>query len=222
VTEAPDLSTYHLIHRAIRHSADQLAAAVADLDDGDRRQARAVAWWYDRFTKELHDHHTVEDEIFFPALAARIPTFAAHDAALAADHEHLDEVVAALAAALSGLAGDGDWASCRQVALDQAVELACFLHEHLGTEDDDVLPLFERHFSAAEYERLDEAARTAHSPVGMLFTIPWVLSVCTDGERDGLLASAPKMIEILYRLGRSRYARRTAAAFGATAPVVAR
>jgi hypothetical protein len=222
VTDTPDLSTYYLIHRALRASGDRLAGAVAGLDEGDRRRARTLQWWFDGFAGELHDHHTIEDEIFFPALAAKVPTYAAYEAGLAEDHAHLDRVMNSLRLAIRGLAGNGTWAWHHRAAVEHSAELARFLHEHLGTEDDEVLPLFERHFTAGEYGEIDEQAIKRISPRQLLFTVPWIVGSGTPEEGRKMLAGTPKVMTLIWMATRRRYARRAALALGAETVEVAR
>ena len=220
VTEAPDLSDYHQIHRAIRASARQLGAAVRDLTATDRRRAEALAWWYDGFAAELHYHHVVEDEIFFPALAERIPTYSDHSDELAVDHETLEAMLPQLSAALHQLARGEQWDVAREQAVVLADQLHSHLDEHLGVEDDDVLPLFERHFTKAEYEALVDRAMKAGKMSQLAFTIPWLVSTLEPDEFTELFETAPRMLKLLWRATRGRYARRASLALGVTVVAV--
>jgi hypothetical protein len=223
MTNTPDLTRYQLAHDAMRSSAHQFAAAIADLDLTDHRRIRAMRWWYGGFLGELHAHHTVEDELFFPALAARVPTFAAdHDADLAAEHHRLDQVMGALGDALRGLAEGAAPQQHHRAAREQADELARLLDHHLGIEDDDVLPLFARHFTVEEYEALDDEALKRIGPRQLLFTVPWAVATADDQTRAHTLAEAPAPIRIIWRLTRRRYLRRTALVMGPTNVAVAR
>jgi hypothetical protein len=223
VSQTPDLSSYYLVHRAIRRSADHLAAALAAFDEPDRKRRRALRWWYDGFAAELHTHHTLEDTIFFPALAEKVPAFAAYEAGLEDDHAHLDEVIASLTAAVHGLTGGaGNAGDHHAVAVRQSAELARFLHQHLGVEDDDVLPLFERHFDADEYAALDGRVIKATPPKHLLFMVPWAVASAEPAEAERLLAEAPLVVRGIWTVTRGRYLRRAALALGEIVPAVAR
>lgn len=211
--ETPDLTLYYLVHRAMRQTADQFAAAIAGLDHADRKRAADLEWWWNGFEAELHNHHTIEDELFFPALAAKVPAFATYEAGLADDHTRLSDIMAGLGEAVPRLVR-GRWAEPHARAVELSAELARFLHEHLTVEDEDVLPLFTRHFTAAEYEELDKEA-LKHAPLKeMLFTVPWALSVLGHDERSEILAALPAPIRIIWGLTRRRYTRRARAALG--------
>ena len=219
VTEAPDLSDYHQIHRAIRASAHQLGAAVRAVAPTDRRRAQALAWWFDGFAGELHGHHTVEDEVFFPALAERVPTYGDHSAELTADHDELEAMLPELRALLHQMARGERFDVAREQAVLLADGLARHLEEHLGVEDSDILPLFERHFSKSEYEGLVEQALKRMKFGQLPWTIPWLVSNLTPDEYREVLDGAPGMMRLLWRLTRGRYARRASLALGV--PVVA-
>jgi hypothetical protein len=222
MTNTPDLTRYRLAHEAMRSSARQFAAAIADVDLADHRRIRAMRWWCDGFLGELHAHHTVEDELFFPALAARVPTFAAEqDADLAAEHDQLDRVMGALGDALRGLADGTTPQQHHRVAREAADELSLLLDHHLGIEDDDVLPLFARHFTVEEYTALDDEALKRIGPRQLLFTVPWAVAAADEPTRAHTLAKAPAPVRVIWRLTRRRYLRRTALVMGPTNVAVA-
>ena len=85
-------------HDAFRRDLTRLAraASAANLSDPARRQSIAAGW--DMFKRQLHMHHTAEDELIWPALRPRL----AHSqaalsvlAAMAAEHERIDPLLAA-------------------------------------------------------------------------------------------------------------------------------
>jgi hypothetical protein len=222
MADTPDLSNYYMIHEAMRRGADQLASAMADLDPGDTARIRALRWYCSGLLGELHTHHTLEDEVFFPALSARVPTFAHYEASLAADHVHLGEVMEGLDRAVDGLVRAGDGDLDRHLALEHSTELARFLHEHLGVEDSDVLPMFARHFSAAEYDELDEQAIKHTGLRQLLFTVPWAVSLAGAEEVDHVLTDGPFILRAVWHATHRRYARRAELALGTKTPVVLR
>jgi hypothetical protein len=223
MSATPDLTRYQLVHDAMRAGARQLADALASMDPADHRRAQALRWWCDGFIGELHAHHTVEDELFFPALAARVPSFAQElDASLGSEHVELDAIMSALQDAVRALATGDHIVRDHAAATASAEELSTFLDRHLEIEDDDVLPLFARHFTAEEYQDLDDQALKAIPPRQLLFTVPWAM--CTGGPatREQVLADAPLAVRIIWTLTRRRYVRRTTLAMGAPTMAVAR
>ena len=78
------------------------AAAAADLADPAKRQSVAAGW--ELFKRELHLHHTAEDELIWPALRPRL----AHSEnalsvldAMEEEHERIDPLLAAVDAAFA-------------------------------------------------------------------------------------------------------------------------
>jgi hypothetical protein len=214
-TTTPDLRLYYSLHQAMRVHSARLHDALVDLDPADRARARDIAWWYEGFKGELVLHHTLEDTAFFPALAARVPTFEHHGDGLAADHVRLDEVIHRLERAIGSMAApDGSQAAARQLAIEAAAELRDLLRDHLEVEDADILPLFERHMPAEEYDALHEKAMKSNPPKQLLFTVPWLLCTLSDEERIELLAQVPAAMRVIWALTRRRHARRTVRALG--------
>lgn len=201
---------FTVLHRAMRHDAGRLAAAVAC--PGDRRRAAALSRWYRGYRAELTDHHRIEDEVFFPVLAARVPSFAAHRPRIDAEHHMLEDAIDAVGAALDGLAGDRD----RAVAATR--ELSDLLDRHLGFEDADVVPLYVRHFGADEYAEVNERALKLVSKVNLLFAVPWAMEAATEAERARVLGEVPLAFRLLWYASRRRHARLAERALGGAVP----
>ena len=185
----PDLTRYRLIHKALRTTDDRLVAALAATAPTDLDRARAIERWFADYVGELTHHHAVEDEIFFPALAARVPSHAQLAPSIDVDHHRTDELLAAASAPRSARwTGGGPPPSRDGEALVLAGELRDLLDAHLDLEDADVLPLFERHFSKAEYDAMDEAALKS------LLVRPDAVHGAVDGRRPrrGRRGHAPR------------------------------
>jgi hemerythrin-like domain-containing protein len=213
-TTTPDLDRFYQLHQNMRIDSARLAAAVAGLTPDDRRTG-SLARWARGFTMEIEHHHSVEDNIFFPALAERVPLFAAAFApGLDDDHHHLHVVLATINEALADLGRPGaEWADAHGRAVAATAELHEHLMDHLAIEDNDVLPLYARHFTAAEYEELDERAVKSLQPKQIPFTVPWVVAHCTDAQREVLLKTAPLPLKLAWYATRGRFARMERRAF---------
>ncbi len=199
----PDLQSYLRIHRCLRTSAAKLEAEASR--PANAAATAALACWFRGFAGEIRCHHHIEDELLFPALAARVMTYGEHAPRLDRDHDEVDELLDTLDAALR--CGDRDSAG------SAAVALRTHLDEHLQYEDDEIVPLFERHFSGAEFDALNAKAVRMTSPRQLVFTAPWLLAQLDGAERAAVLASVPGALHILWRATRGRYARLEARAF---------
>jgi iron-sulfur cluster repair protein YtfE (RIC family) len=221
--ELPDLTTYRVLHRGMRVDSARLAGAVAGLDEADRTtRGPALARWYAGYYGELHEHHTVEDTIFFPAILERVPVFDSQIDRIEAEHHRLEEVLVETAARLGRLGDPGvSWPAAVAEATDVTAELRDLLQAHLGFEDDDVLPLFVRHFTREDYEDLNERA-LKHVKLGQLtFGIPWTVEAATEDEFRHLYANAPLAFKLLWYATRRRYNRMAQRALGSSLPAAA-
>jgi hypothetical protein len=220
----PDLTLFTVLHRGFRTDARRLADAVAGLAPVDARRQQALTSWYGRYRTAVHEHHTHEDGLFFPALLERVPVFDRHLGRIESDHDRLSEVVDAVAVSLDhlgGAAAAGRWGAAHSEATALTAELRDSMAAHLAFEDADVLPLFVRHFGAAEYEELGERAMKDTAFAQLTFTIPWAMSHGLDEERRTMLAGAPFAFRLLWIATRGHHDRAVAAALGQrTRPVV--
>lgn len=174
MTEHPDLTLYRLIHRGMRADTARLAAVVAGLTEAERhRRMPALTRWYAGFLQEFELHHSAEDDIFFPALAERLPVFADQLARLDAEHHSLEAALLAVRDALGQLADlNVAWRSVREDAVDALRAADSELTLHLDNEDADVLPLFVSHMSKLEYDEIGERALKRATPKHLLFALP--------------------------------------------------
>ena len=153
---APDLSVYHAVHAGLRKAAHQLAATAGGLDTTEPRQLKAFRSYWKGYEGEVLTHHTVEDDFFFVALADRVPVARDYMARIGAEHHDLDELMSESNLAIGRVAAGADGAAAAAELVLQ--ELAPHMDAHLDFEDAEILPLFERHFTAEEYSELDQRA----------------------------------------------------------------
>lgn len=221
--DTPDLTFYRLIHRSLRVSSGRLATAISELAEDERTgRGRSLVKWYGGFEGELHEHHTVEDRIFFPALFERVPALAGYVQRLDDEHEYLTELMGTMRGELARVANPlqpFDDAVTKAAAV--AIDLQETLDGHLDFEDAEVLPLFERHFDAGEYDALQDRAINGNGKPNvsqLAWTIPWVMDAATPEEKEVLLDDAPFMMKVLWVASRGRFVRLEKAAFGVDVP----
>jgi hypothetical protein len=217
MSQEPDLLTYRLLHRVMREDSGRLAKAVAEVDELNRgERAVALGRWFGGYIGELHDHHTIEDDIFFPALVRRVPAAAALVERIDADHLRLSDLLERTTVALERLANAH---VAFRIAHAEAVMVTEGLHalldSHLGFEDEDILPIFSSHFDANEYEALEQRASKYMKLRQLRFTVPWVVEGVDELERRELFDRAPFMMKVVWYASRGQYRRLAAAAFEA-------
>ena len=210
-SQAADISDYMAIHAMIRRSTRAFAIAVSSTGVLDRRRAVALDRYWKGYAGELHTHHTVEDEIFMPALAERVPAVAPYIGRVDGDHHELDLLIEAGHAAFGALyaGSNGDEVAEIMWALDR------LMTEHLDFEDDDIIPLFGRHFDQDEYDALHaRAIKVVGVGRQALFTVPFCARWIDATTWTHLYDSAPLPLKVIYRTTRRRHERLTLLALG--------
>jgi len=197
-----DLGIMLAAHDAFRRDLTRLArvAAQANLADPARQASVAAGW--ELFKRELHQHHTAEDDIIWPALRPRL----AHSGnatsvldAMAEEHTRIDPLLAAADAAFAQPPGTGDGRLA-----DVLDALASTLTGHLGHEERDALPLIGVALTAAEWRRVGfrMARRNGLSGTGEMFA--WMLDGAPSPREA--VRQLPPPFRVLYRtLWKPRY-----------------
>jgi len=217
-TGVPDLRSYRAIHDALRSANEQLVVGLRSLPESPDAPDRVhgLRRWFAGYRAELRTHHELEDEVFFPALAGRVRAFAAYAAVLEEDHHRLDELIQLLQEALDRMAVEPlpGGSPVAAAASEHATELRDLMAGHLDVEDRDILPMFEHHFTAAEYDVLDQEALKSVSLRQALFTVPWFMATASPEAAAHTFSDAPLSMKAVHALTRGRYARLALQAFG--------
>jgi iron-sulfur cluster repair protein YtfE (RIC family) len=192
-TGAADLTIMLAAHDAFRRDLTRLAraAATADLADPARRQSVAAGW--ELLKRELHLHHTAEDQIIWPVLRPRL----AHSEhalsvldAMEEEHGRIDPLLAAVdagfAAAPDQLAGVID-------------ALATTLTGHLAHEERDGLPLIGVALTAAEWRAAGRAIARKNGLSAGSEMFAWMLDGTGRDQAAATLGSLPPPLRLLYR-----------------------
>jgi Hemerythrin HHE cation binding domain len=187
-----DLTIMIAAHDAFRRDLTRLArtANAANLSDPARRRSVAAGW--DLFKRELHMHHTAEDEIIWPALRPRL----AHSTdalsvldAMEAEHQRIDPLLAAV---------DGQFAGGDRLA-DVIDALTSALTGHLAHEERDGLPLIGVALTAAEWRGAGRkiASKNGMAAGGEMFA--WILDGADRDHAAATLSQLPPPLRLLYR-----------------------
>jgi hypothetical protein len=207
----PDLRPSYLEHNAMRTDAERLThlVAAARPSDGDRLKELAV--WYANYERAIHDHHTAEEAVVYPALLERDPTFAEADGELEGQHRILADRLTVARESLGGLssaAGGAAWEREQADAVLAARALREIIDTHTHREEDVAFSRYRRAFTAAEFDDLGKDAWKVVGARAVVFAGPWVLDHATPEERARTLAAQPLLLRLLYHLWlRPRYVR---------------
>jgi iron-sulfur cluster repair protein YtfE (RIC family) len=187
-----DLTIMIAAHDAFRRDLTRLArtASAVNLSDPARRQPIAAGW--DLFKRQLHMHHTAEDEIIWPTLRPRL----AHSAAalsvldaMEAEHELIDPLLAAV---------DTEFAGGDRLA-DVIDALTSALTSHLAHEERDGLPLIGAALTAAEWRGAGRKMASKNGIAGSSEMFAWILDGADREDAAATLGQLPPPLRLLYR-----------------------
>jgi len=215
MNDTPDLTHFFAIHRQMRIDTRRYARAVESAVPADRGgRLEPLARWAKGFAYELDEHHFVEDEYFFPELRERIPSAGAALDQLDADHRVVDDILSRWSTAAARLADpSAPFAAAKEETVELATGLRDLLQRHLEIEDRDILPLYWRHYSAADFDALHQQALKGGKKKGLSFIVPWNVASLDPEHQKVLIRTAPLPLKVVWRATRSRFARLEAAAF---------
>lgn len=180
------LKSFRYIHKAIRQELDEMEAlALAALDGGasDGRFGERLAF----LRSAVQVHAAGEDEVMYPALDGRVPQVSR---SYALDHDYEEKTFEAMAVTLAELGAattDERRRMLHQHLYRQSVALNATLSLHIWKEEDQLLPLQDTHFSAAEQGAMAGKIISHIPPPMMLALVPWMLKALTVDERVDFL-----------------------------------
>jgi hemerythrin-like domain-containing protein len=193
-----DLTIMLAAHDAFRRDLTRLArtASAANLSDPARRQSVSEGW--ELFKRELHLHHTTEDQLIWPALRPRL----AHSehaldvlAAMEAEHELIDPLLAAVDEQLDEQLAGQDGGRLADV-IDA---LTTSLTGHLRHEERDGLPLIGVALTAAEWRGVGRKMGRQNGMAAGAEMFAWILDGADQDHRQATLAQLPPPLRLLYR-----------------------
>jgi hypothetical protein len=183
-----DLTIMLAAHDAFRRDLTRLARTAGD---ASRRQSVKAGW--ELFKRQLHLHHTTEDELIWPALRPRLAHSEAALSALAAmeaEHELIDPLLAAVDQAF-----DQDRSELPAV-IDA---LTSSLSGHLGHEERDGLPLIGVALTAAEWRGMGRKMAGKNGMAASAEMFAWILDGTDREHNNATLAQLPPPLRLLYR-----------------------
>ena len=200
-----DLTIMIAAHDALRRDLVSLARTATAASLADPGKARSVAAGWTVFKRQLHLHHTAEDELIWPALRARLGASENALSVLAemeAEHEQIDPLLAGVDEAFAGQPaadGDGGGLPGADRLADVIDALASTLTGHLTHEERDGLPLIGTALTAAEWRGvgLKIARKNGLSSGAEMFG--WMADGAAPDQARKLIGQLPPPARVLYR-----------------------
>ncbi|MFD0632730.1 hemerythrin domain-containing protein [Catenulispora yoronensis] len=188
-----DFTMMYLTHDAFRRDLDRLRQAA----QADRADSIGVQAGWANFKRQLHVHHSVEDETLWPrvtaASAGRADAADAAEilAAMAAEHGRLDGLLEAVDVAMAQ----------RSVALPEIVAgLDVGLRGHMRHEEEAALPLIQRVLEPKDWADFSKAMARKQKLSGAAAYVPWMLDGARPDQRTALFNALPAPVKVLNRL----------------------
>jgi hemerythrin-like domain-containing protein len=204
-----DTHDMYVVHRVFRRESTLMPRLVRSVRPGERTRAAAVAGHFRDYALGLHHHHTAEDELLWPLLLARVDLEAELVLRMEEQHHRVADGLAVVEKLLPEWEADPSATTGEAIAAAMA-EHRDALHEHLGDEEQFVLPLVAEHITQAEWDRLGERFATETPKDKLLFFLGALLEEATPDERQHMLGNLPVPAKLAWRfVGRRAYARRT-------------
>lgn len=156
------LKSEHRSISAVLHALKELAHMAQNATARPRFQVlRSMLRYIDEYPEKLH--HPKEDEHLFARVAARAPEARALVEDLKAEHVEGERLIRELERTL--LFFEEGWpAGARE--FEQAVEAYAQFHwKHMRKEEQQLLPLAERHLTAEDWQAIDAAFAANRDPI---------------------------------------------------------
>jgi hypothetical protein len=197
-----DLTVMIAAHDAFRRDLARLARAAQGASRNSPDRQRSVAAGWELFKRQLHLHHTAEDDLIWPALRERLAD-SAHALSILdemeAEHARVDPLLAAVDAGFASATGSSEDQPGTGGLADATDALAATLTGHLAHEEKDGLPLIGMALTAAEWRRtgFKIARRNGLSAGGEMFS--WMLNAATHDQARAITRQLPPPARVLYR-----------------------
>ncbi|GIH29267.1 hypothetical protein Aph01nite_75770 [Acrocarpospora phusangensis] len=208
--DRPYVQEMVIIHRVFRRESRLLPEIVGRVAAGDAERAKVVADYYRSYADGLHHHHTNEDNLLWPKLLARVDLEAELVLRMEAQHEVVAATMERVAALLP------EWERTAAPGLRDRIVAILREHrealvEHLGEEEERILPLVAEHITVAEWNALGEQAfreLAKESATKKFISLGAILEEITPEEHAHFMADKPALVKLAWNLfGKRVYAK---------------
>lgn len=182
------MSMNKAIHGAVRRDLRRFATALDRLQPGDTALAQRLGAAWDQFEAQLHEHHTGEHTIAWPAMAAigvSMELLTQFDA----EHDAMAAAMADTAAAFAALRRDPstERIAAAKEAVTRLTDVTTTHLDHEEAESEELL--VSSHDRPEVVEMGKKFGRVSPAQGGRFFA--WVLDGASPDERSAITSSVP-------------------------------
>jgi hemerythrin-like domain-containing protein len=166
-----DIREMYMVHTVFRREFALLPALVRGVAIGDKERSQIIADHIGLLNSSLHHHHHGEDKHLWPRLLERGSTEIAPIVhVMEEQHEGIEKAHDEISAALEAWRGSAA-SEPREALADVLDRIIPLLNEHMGMEEEHILPIVEKTITAAEWGRMvmEEGADTPQEHLPLLF-----------------------------------------------------
>lgn len=196
-----------LIHRIFRHEFRSLQQLVTEVPPTDMARVRAISGHLAFMLDGLHMHHTTEDDFVWPLVSQRACADAPLATRMEEQHRQIDTAVTRVRDAKSTWTANptGPTATALAARLDEFLEVT---EHHLDEEERDVVPLIDRHLTAAEWEEVGRRGFAKFTRAQRWIALGQLLDVAAPEEAAMMFGDLPLPVRLLWHvIGKRRYRR---------------
>jgi hemerythrin-like domain-containing protein len=147
---------------AVLHALKQLAHDAQDATvKPEFAVFRAMLHYIDEFPEKLH--HPKEDQFLFPPLAGRVPEAQRLIDSLRVEHKESAKLIRELERSL--VLFEDSWPAGARKFLEAVDAYADFHWRHMRKEEQEILPLAEKYFTARDWQVIDDAFDVNRDPI---------------------------------------------------------
>jgi Hemerythrin HHE cation binding domain len=191
-----------MIHRTFRREFDNLSGLIRAVAPGDTHTSRFIGSYLGNLISVLHHHHDAEDELLWPKLQDRAPSYG--ESLQRAQDEH-----AAIAEAIDKVESIRPlWARCAHPRLAEQLgaaieELSAHADEHFRYEELNVVPLIRQYISCEEWQNFIDRGAAYVNVKNLWFSLAYSGFLLGNADRDEqrrFLASLPVALRTVVKM----------------------
>lgn len=196
-----------IIHRIFRCQFAEVRALVPEVPATDATRVEAVADHLEFLLEGLHMHHTTEDDHVWPKLLGRAGLDAPLVERMEEQHRQIDASVSEVREALSVWRA-GPTSALSSTLVARLSEFLRVLEGHLDEEEQDVVPLIDRHLTEAEWQEVGQRGFEKFTPAQRWIALGQMVEVATREEAAMMFGELPPPVKVLWHLVGKRTYRR--------------